>query len=426
VRHFIMIDKLFRKKLNNESGMALSMALILMAVAMFIIVPLLFFMQTTLTVNSKVTESVKAQYAAEAGVEEALWRMSTPSISPQPEVVPITLPDKINGYWVTYNVAKPTGQSYSILTSWAYANPGSENMSVVRAKMDSGQFLFSYAFSARGPASHTHTLWMQKANIYSAPINYMADLYSDGAMQFPSNTNVSGTLYARDGIIGGGLPCDSKYKNPPWGGTCSCRQLTWSQVYMWDFTPSPDGLPDSGGGITDSGNPMTVNTGASDVYIGPRHVNGNLSITSSGNGNGRLILKGPVYVDGYINKTGTQDIVDLSGGVSLLSAQEYVSLNNWKNNLYPNSGQLPIIMSVNGDITCTCATNTWICALLYAPNSPNGLTSDGVQIYGACNMSGVKNSNMTIEYPSDIKTTRNWPQVYGGTGSGQISAYSVQ
>jgi len=415
------MNNLSRKKFNDESGMALMWAIMLMALAMFIIVPLLLFTQTTLIVNNKVTESVKAQYAAEAGVEEALWRLSTPGILPQPGTTTITLP-RINGYLVSYNVATPPGKSYSILTSWAYANPGSENMSVVRAKMNSGQFLFSYAVAARGPTAHPHDLWVGKVNIYSTPTYNMADLYSDGSMQFTGNPRkVSGTLYAANGISPS-PDCDSAYDNPPWGGTCSWRSLPWSQVNMWDITPSPDGLPDSGGGITDSGNPMTVATGASDVYIGPRHVNGNLTIT--GGGAGRLILNGPVYVDGYIQKTGTQDIVDLSGGVTMLSAQGNVSLKYWNTKL-TSSAQLPIIMSINGDISCTGASK-WICALLYAPNSPNGLTSDNFQLFGACNISGIKNSGMTIEYPSDIKTTRNWPSVYGGTGSGNISAYSIQ
>jgi len=410
-----MTDKWSRKKFSDESGMALMWAIMLMALAMFIIVPLLFFTQTTLTVNNKVTESVKAQYAAEAGVEEALWRLATPGILPQPGVTPITLPDRINGYLVSYNLAQPSGRSYLILTSWAYANPGSENMSVVRAKMDSGQFLFSYAFSARGPSAHTHELWVSKANIYSLPGTNLADLYSDGFMQFPSNTKVSGTLYARDGIISD-PNCDSTYNHPPWGGTCSWRSLPWSQINMWDIVPSPDGLPDSGGSVT-------INTGSSDYHYGPKHINGDLTIT--GGGTGRLILDGQVYVDGQIFKTGTQNIVDLSGGVMMLSALGNVSLKYWNTKL-TSSAQIPIIMSVNGDISCTGASGKWICALLYAPNSPNGLTSDNFQLFGAANMSGVKNSDMVIEYPSDIKTTRNWPSVYGGAGTGNISAYSVQ
>ena len=422
-----MTDKLSRKKRNSESGMALAMAILLMAVAMFIIVPLLIFTQTTLTVNSKVTESVKAQYAAEAGVEEALWRLGTPGISPQPGVTPISLPDKINGYWVTYNVAKPTGQSYSILTSWAYANPGSENMSVVRAKMNSGQFLFSYAAAARGPSAHVHYLWAQKSRFYSTPTNYMADLYSDGSMQFAASNGVSGTLY-RPLSQAVDPKCDPAYISPPWGGPCSWRALPWSQIYMWDFTPSPDGLLDSGG-------PVTINiSGTSDVPIGPLHVDngGNLYIT--GSGSGRLILAGKVYVDGQIIETGTHDIVDLSNGVNLLSAQGNISLNTWNNKL-TSSAQLPLIMSSLGDITCTGAKDKWICALLYAPYSPNGFTSGSggtgqnaytLNIYGALNVSGVDNTGMIVEYPSDIKTTRNWPEIYGGTGSGSISAYSLQ
>lgn len=409
------------------------MALVVIAAAILIIVPLLIFMQTTLTVNSKVTESVKAQYAAEAGVEEALWRLSTPGISPQP--LPggpsITLPERINGYWVTYNVVKPPGKSYSILTSWAYANPGSENMSVVRAKMNSGQFLFSYGLAARGTAAQVHDLWVQAAKIYSLspsdPTNSIyynkADMYSEGEMQFPSNSKVAGTLYAKNGLINSPICNFPPYIVAAWGN-CSWRQLTYTHVDMWDWGWNP-----STTNIWNGDYPViTVGSDNVSIGLGSLYVkNGSLTIT--GNGPGMLLLKGRVYVDGTITKSGTCNIVDLGPydgtNYNMFCAKGNVSLTNWNTKL-SNSANLPIFMSLNGDITGTCASNTWICALLYAPNSLNGFVSD-VQVMGAINTTGFKVLHgMTLEYPGDIQTKRQWPEVFGGTGSGSISAYSIQ
>ena len=422
MRHLKM-NNLLRKKFNNESGMALAMALIIMVVAMFIIVPLLFFTQTTLTVNSRVTESVKAQYAAEAGVEEALWRLGTPGISPQPGASPITLVDRINGYQVTYDVVKPPGKSYSILTSYAYANQISDPASVVRAKLESGLFLFSYAVATRNlGAGSNHDLRVDKGvSIYSLPSPNVANLYSDGEMQFPGKkATVSGTLFAQN-HISSDPGSNSLYVPPPWGGASSWREQDWTQVNMWDITPSPDGLPDWEGN-------KTVTTSDTDVSIGPLHVhNGNLTI--AGSGTGRLILNGDVYVDGTIIKTGTQDIVDLSFSqgkpVPMLTAYGDIELNRWRNKL-ADSSQLPMIVSIQGNITCVGDDTKWICALLYAPLSQDGFISNNVKIFGSINMSGMRVEYLTLEYPSDIQTKKQWPQEYFGGGAGKISAYTIQ
>lgn len=427
-----MTKRFSLKKNSNESGMALMWAIMLMALATFIIMPLLFFMQTTLTVNENVTESVKAQYAAEAGVEEALWRLSTPGITPQPGTTSIILPSKINGYWVSYNVAKPTGQAYSILTSTAYASTISQPSSIVRAKMNSGQFLFSYGLAARGTAAQVHDLWVKKSTIYSLspsnPTNSIyfnkADLYSEGEMQFPSNSKVAGTLYAKNGLINSPTCSFPPYNVSAWGN-CSWRLfLPWTQVNMWDWAWNP-----STTNIINGNYPVNVGSDNVSIGLGSLYVkNGNLTIT--GNGPGMLLLKGRVYVDGTITKSGTCNIVDLGPydgtNYNIFCAQGNISLINWNTKL-SNSADLPIFMSLNGDITGTCASSKWICALLYAPNSANGFTSSDVNIQGAINTTGFKvQSGMTLEYPGDIQTKRQWPEVFGGSGSGNISAYSIQ
>lgn len=67
--------KLVKRILKTESGQALPMALIMLVLGGLLVVPTLSFMTTNLTSNRVVEEHTSGIYAADAGIQDALWKL---------------------------------------------------------------------------------------------------------------------------------------------------------------------------------------------------------------------------------------------------------------------------------------------------------------------------------------------------------------
>jgi hypothetical protein len=95
-----MMRGILNKLKGNEKGQAFILALILLAVGGLIIAPLLAFMGTGLMASQVYEKNMQALYTADAGVEDALWRiMNDP---------PASLPD-------SYQVSDVNGMSVDVL-----------------------------------------------------------------------------------------------------------------------------------------------------------------------------------------------------------------------------------------------------------------------------------------------------------------------
>ena len=86
------MTRLWRQIIKGEEGQALPVVLILLVVGGLLIAPSLNYASTSLNAGQIVEENVKGIYAAEAGVEEALWYL----IQQLPENIPEQLPDNVN------------------------------------------------------------------------------------------------------------------------------------------------------------------------------------------------------------------------------------------------------------------------------------------------------------------------------------------
>ncbi len=127
--------KLLKRILKKEAGQALPMALILLALGGFLVVPTLAFMTTNLTANRQIDRKNLELYAADAGVENALWSIQdNPGILPA-EGSPLTLdfPDQtINGMsTVTTTITNEDSRIYRI-NSIATSPDGSTEIEVLR------------------------------------------------------------------------------------------------------------------------------------------------------------------------------------------------------------------------------------------------------------------------------------------------------
>ncbi len=69
------MKKILNKLIRNEEGQAMILALILLAVGGLIIAPLLSYMSTGLKVGQVYEENMAELYAADAGVEDGIWRI---------------------------------------------------------------------------------------------------------------------------------------------------------------------------------------------------------------------------------------------------------------------------------------------------------------------------------------------------------------
>jgi predicted acyltransferase (DUF342 family) len=108
---------------------------------------------------------------------------------------------------------------------------------------------------------------------------------------------------------------------------------------------------------------QTIKAKGSPVSLGPCVVNGSLQVEN----NGKLILTGTVYVLGTINLAPGGNISTSIPPPTTPAALVATGNITLKSNILVQPGQvMPLIMSVNGDITCW--TNCEIWAALYAPN----------------------------------------------------------
>ncbi len=65
---------------NNEKGQALAAVLAMMVVGTIMVVPILSYTATALSNGGKIEENVRALYAADAGIEDAIWKLKNGTI----------------------------------------------------------------------------------------------------------------------------------------------------------------------------------------------------------------------------------------------------------------------------------------------------------------------------------------------------------
>ncbi len=143
---------------KNESGQALAIALVLMALGGLFVVPVLSLTSTNLNANRQIDNANMELYAADAGVENVMWRImfeqgfKLPTDTAGKEgCAPFTL----NGRNVVTNISMAAGQEnvYKI-TSTATSTNG--HSTKIQAYINAGSkysFLFDYAVVSAGLAT---------------------------------------------------------------------------------------------------------------------------------------------------------------------------------------------------------------------------------------------------------------------------------
>jgi hypothetical protein len=100
-----MFNRLVRKLFKDESGFIMAMALMIMAAALFMVLPGLSAAGSVLLINNNMETNTRAFYAADAGVSDLIWRYSPGHIAP---TVDYDLPYQVNGMSVHLSLKHTT------------------------------------------------------------------------------------------------------------------------------------------------------------------------------------------------------------------------------------------------------------------------------------------------------------------------------
>ena len=88
-------------KIRNEKGQALPLVMIAIMIGAFVIPPFLGHIGTSLASSQTYENSINEEYAADAGVEHAIWNLTdggiTSNLTLPGDTVSYTLPELING-----------------------------------------------------------------------------------------------------------------------------------------------------------------------------------------------------------------------------------------------------------------------------------------------------------------------------------------
>ena len=275
--------------IKNEQGYALTLVLILLVVGGLILTPLLGLMSTGLLAGKVYEKKTDELYAADAGVEDAIWRIQSNNltfVNNSSEPLYLT----VNGKNVTVEVYREdldptvcgTEFTYRILSITATDDAGGT------AAIDS-----STTIDAHLSVSYLDlSALLDNAIISNDTIDIQPGNYIDGDVWLPDEENLE--LQPGSNITGEVKDNDDMTIDWP-----TYEQL--STYYLDDV----EGAPDPGPSI----DVQYTNT------IGPAYRNGDLSIDNTGDP-ATLVLEGTVYIRGNLEfeQSGSRNYtVDLNG-----------------------------------------------------------------------------------------------------------------
>jgi hypothetical protein len=257
--------RLLKGILKTEAGQALPMALLLLALGGFLVVPTLGLMTTNLTANRVVDRANLELYAADAGVEDALWNIKY-GTEPQGGWAGWQDQLDLNDKTVNVTISKQTDQPYKI-TSTASADGHSTTVQCFVNTQADFSWLFEHAITSGGD------VWTKKSDIINGGILY------EGT--FDDNAQVTGEVVNKPVTLPTAAELSPFY---------------WEDVKT--LTPYPTSSYVIPGG-----------TPSSPHMIPSLYRNGNLSIT----GSGYAKLSGTVYVKGNFSVDDKDSIINLNG-----------------------------------------------------------------------------------------------------------------
>jgi len=226
------------KLIKNERGQALIIVLILLLLGVLVITPLLGFMGTGLKAGQSNENLMQRVYAADAGIEDALWRIQHSQVPPdnqQPYLLPL-----INGKNVSVTVPSGRDSMITFFKEVGALTPGGQGDYNKAAPGSEWMIVYTPKFSAPG-------VW----NEYEITITYSAN----ASAQQKRVNNIGAWIYGLYGTGGGpatvtGYPggaTNIANSDPQWTLTTGNHMGTY---FMWEWKGGQRPLFDKGETLT--------------------------------------------------------------------------------------------------------------------------------------------------------------------------------
>ena len=329
---------------NGQSGQALIMALILLALGSLIVVPILGLAGTSLNYHRVIQRNTLETYAADSGVEYALCELGN---NPT-QYLAIPLQDNFTLNDKTVNVtAEYLGNNIFKIISTATTDSGSSTS------------IESYVEIIPGLFGSAITVTNGDLHIEDSSVD--GDVYASGEVTL-EDSQVTGTI--------------TEY------GTLEFPPL--------DIDPYKQ---EALGGGTINGN-LVLGTGTHNLE--PKYITGYLKIEEGAT----VTMDGTVYVEGSVTMSENRSI-HIEAGANLTGTGNFIAENgNIKIELSRfELDNIPLVAAINGNIE-KGEQCEYIKAILYAPNGDVKL--ENIVVYGAVFGKTVTLvENATIIYPSE-------------------------
>ena len=262
--------------IRDEKGAAMVLALILLVVGGLIIAPLMGFMSTGLIAGEVYERRMDEVYAADAGVEDALWNIQLET----DKVTGLTQCNQSTNYTITDVNGKKVGVNITLMTIW-----------------DGLPCDYRVESRATGDGSGTqidaYIIGTSKYGDYSGILNNV--LTSQGEITLQPGTNITPSE---------GVHAPVEYYSDAWP---PLEEL--EAFYLEDVegeTPYPSG---------------TIDLAGVDRDLGPLYRDGELEITNSNNTPATLTLTGTIYITGdTLIKPNKEMTLDLNGNTIFVAS----------------------------------------------------------------------------------------------------------
>ncbi|MFC2026578.1 TadE/TadG family type IV pilus assembly protein [Chloroflexota bacterium] len=304
------MKKRILKMIKNEGGQALLLVIALLGVGGIMLAPMLAFMGTGLETGRVYESKERVIYAADAGVEEAIWNIQNGGaelVVMAPDGWPVTTLDGLPPY-IYENVADPENP-YQDDGSGTYYDIADVNGNSVRITIEhhSETGGTAYKVTSKAPNDGSGTVietWVTEIysdfsgitdTVITSPSDPGYDIdtgveYPDG--EYDPDTNPNG---ARDNY-------DGPWPTPAEMMAYYSMFVNKTNPYYYDDYLEELDLDDSDtfdyDFITDNGN---------EIRIGAAYIEGDFDIINSSNTEKTLILDGNLYITGRANFGGAKD-----------------------------------------------------------------------------------------------------------------------
>jgi len=278
-----------KRAIRDEKGAALALALVLLVVGALILTPLLGLMSTGLLAGQVYERKTDELYAADAGVEDAIWRIQTDSLTFDGNNCSESWQLTVNDRSVEVKVCREDMDLTPCGVNFTY-----QILSTVISDGEGG------VASINGTTIDAYLAVSHTSMNFSALLDYA--IVSNNTITLMPGTEVDGDVWLQDeeglnkkGEINGQVK-DTGDVELIWP---TAQQLR--DYYLGDVI----GAPDPGPSI-DINHTQT---------IGPCHRDGSLTVDNTG-GSAALVLEGTVYVDGNLDfeqPGGHEYTIDLHG-----------------------------------------------------------------------------------------------------------------